>query len=201
MSMKRAIKKAWKFLNEDSWQSWVVSLLLMIGLIYFVFFPLLSFITSTSLPLVVVESCSMYHEASFDDWWFKNSQWYEENGITKLEFESFSFKNGLNKGDIIFVWGRGDYDLGNIIIFQPNIEAIARHPIIHRIISQNPTETKGDHNSKQLVTNNNVQRIDETNIPDENIIGKAVFKIPLLGWIKLAFFEPFRPAEERGFCK
>lgn len=200
MTFTKSIKKFWKFLNEDTWQSWIVSLALLIALIYFVFFPTLSFITSSSLPLVVIESCSLYHDAPFDDWWFRNSAWYESHGITSSDFESFPFKNGLNKGGIIFVWGRSDYKIGDIIIFEPNPEATAKHPIIHRVVTLNPISTKGDPNPRQL-DGTGEKGIDETNIPEERIIGKAVFKIPIAGWIKLVFFEPFRPAEDRGFCK
>src|SRR3989344_6864517 len=198
MSFKDSLRKFWNFLKEDSWQSWIVSLVLLIILIKFVLFPTLSFITSSPLPLVVVESCSMYHKSSFDDWWVNNFEWYENHNISNFQLKSFSFKNGLNKGDIIFVWGRSSYNLGNIIIFTPNSDSSAHHPIIHRLISTTPLETKGDHNSAQLTPNNNRQKIDETSIQKENIIGKAVFKIPILGWIKLIFFEPFRPADQRG---
>ena len=134
MNLKNNLNKFWAFLHEDTWQSWIISLVLLIVLIKFVFFPALSFITSSPLPLVVVESCSMYHEASFDEWWTNNRPWYEDHNITKPRFEEFPFKGGLNKGDIIFVWGRSKYKLGDIIIFYPNPNSDARHPIIHRII-------------------------------------------------------------------
>src|SRR3989338_3941247 len=200
MSLKDSLRKFWNFLKEDSWQSWIVSLVLLIILIRFVLFPTLSFITSSPLPLVVVESCSMYHESSFDKWWAQNFAWYENRNISNSQFKSFSFKNGLNKGDIIFVWGRSNYNLGDVIIFAPNSDSSALHPIIHRIISKTPLGTKGDHNLAQLTLNNNDKGIDETSISKENILGKAVFKIPLLGWIKLAFFEPFRDPDQRGLC-
>jgi hypothetical protein len=193
--------KFWRFLQKDTWQAWIVSLILLIVLIRFIFFPVLSFVTGSGLPLVVIESCSMYHGESFDKWWTNNADWYEEKRITKEEFESFSFKNGLNKGDIIFVWGHGAPDIGNVIIFNPNSGSSAPHPIIHRVIAENPYETKGDHNSQQLNSGNNIQGIDETNISSEQIVGRSVFRIPLLGWVKLVFFEPFRDAGERGFCK
>ncbi|MBI2451750.1 hypothetical protein HYV50_01575 [Candidatus Pacearchaeota archaeon] len=200
MTLLDNLKKFWKFLQEDSWQSWIVSILLLVVVIKYVFFPFLSLATGSSLPLVVVESCSMYHETNFDGWWEKNSLWYESNNIGKESFMSFPLKNGFIKGDIIFVWGHSDYEKGDIIIFEPNEESIARHPIIHRVVSENPIATRGDHNNLQLRLDNNAKRIDETNIPEEKIIGKAVFKIPFLGWIKLVFFEPLRPTEERGFC-
>src|SRR3989344_946059 len=132
------LKKFWKFLKEDTWQSWIVSLIILVVRIRFVFFPLLSFVTGSSLPLVVIESCSLYHESDFEEWWTNHGEWYEDAGISKNEFEDFSYENGLNKGDIIFVWGRGDYEIGDTIIFEPNPESDAEHPIIHRIVSGNP---------------------------------------------------------------
>jgi len=195
------LKKFWNFLKQDTWQSWIVSLLILVVLIRFVFFPLLSFTTGSPLPLVVIESCSLYHESGFDDWWSSNSEWYEDKGISKAEFEEFSFKNGLNKGDIMFVWGRSDYEIGDIIIFNSNSESTAPHPIIHRLVGNNPYETKGDHNSRQLMFGNNPQNIDETDIPTENIVGKTAIRIPFVGWLKLIFFEPFRSPQDRGLCK
>jgi len=52
----------------------------------------------------------MYHETNFEDWWTKNSGWYESKEISYEDFKKFPFKSGLNKGDIIFVWGRGEYN-------------------------------------------------------------------------------------------
>ena len=193
-------KRIWKFLKEDTWQSWLVSLVLIVVIIKFIFFPFLSFVTGSPLPLVVIESCSLYHETSFDSWWEKNGEWYGSKEISKSEFEDFQYKNGLNKGDIILVWGYSDYNLGDIIIFEPGEEALARYPIIHRLISLDPLGTKGDHNPGQL-TSGSPLLIDETNIPEENVLGKAVFRIPLAGWIKLVFFEFGRPSSERGFCR
>ena len=189
MTFTYYIKKLWNFLKEDSWQSWLISIILIIVFIKLIFFPIISILTSSSLPLVVVESCSMYHETDFEEWWDKNSAWYESNSIKKSDFESFPFKNGLNKGDIILVIGKEEYNLGDVIIFT----APTKHPLIHRIISKDPISTKGDHNTNQLTL--------EQNIPRNSIIGKSAIKIPLLGWIKLIFFEPFRPEEQRGLCK
>jgi hypothetical protein len=143
----------------------------------------------------------MYHEARFESWWESNRVWYEAKGIEKEDFEDFSFKGGMNKGDIIFVWGRSGYELGDVIIFIPNQESLAQNPLIHRVVSEDPIGTKGDHNSDQLSLNNNVLRTDETNIPEANIIGKSVFRIPVVGWLKLIFFEPLREKGQRGFCK
>ena len=201
MNLKYTLQKFWSFLKEDSWPSLLVSIIIILIIIKFVFFPLLSFITGSPLPLVVIESCSMYHPTSFEDWWSQNSALYEERNITKLVFSEFSFKNGLNKGDIIFVWGRTEYEPGDIITFLPNPESKSKYPIIHRLISLNPASTKGDNNYVQLTKNNNLQQTDETSIPRERIMGKAAFRIPFIGWIKLIFFEPFKDQKTRGFCK
>lgn len=201
MELKRVPKKVWVYLNKDSWDSWLVSLLLIALTIKFILFPLLAFVTGSTLPLVVVESCSMYHESNFEEWWSKNSGWYEQKGITKEQFLEFKYKNGINKGDIFLVTGDKSYEIGDIIIFKPNPESLSPNPIIHRLIDIDPYGTKGDHNSDQLRQERNTLRTDETNIPKEAILGKVSFRIPLVGWAKLIFFEPLRNPEDRGLCK
>lgn len=188
MDIKEAAKKFWAFLQKDTWQSWIVSMILIVVFIKFIFFPALTLITGSSLPLVVVESCSMYHEIPFDSWWEKNAVFYEQRNITKSDFESFKFQNGLNKGDIIIVWGKSDYKIGDTIIFN----AGTQHPLIHRLIFQNPLATKGDHNSDQLSI--------EKSISEDAVIGKGIARIPFIGWIKLIFFDIFNPPSQRGLC-
>lgn len=188
-SAKGAIGKVWDYLKKDTWDSWIVSIILVFILIKFVFFPSMSLITGTPLPMVIVESCSMYHGTNFEEWWSRNAVWYESRGINKSEFESYPFHNGLNKGDIILAWGHSDYQKGDIIIFS----APTQYPLIHRLISNQSLSTKGDHNLDQLDF--------EKEISQNQLIGKSAFRIPLLGWIKLVFFEPFRAPEQRGLCK
>ena len=184
-------KRFWKFLKEDTWQSWLVSLVLAFLIIKFIFFPLMSFTFATSLPLVVVESCSMYHSTGFDSWWESNAAYYLNKGIAKNTFEKFLFKGGLNKGDIILVSGRGGYELGDIIIFETDF---SQFPLIHRIIEYDDIiSTKGDKNPDQLEQ--------EKNIPEDKILGKAIAKVPGLGWVKLIFFEFTKPEGQKGFCR
>jgi len=189
MNILKELKDFYNFLKEDSWQSWIVGISLVVVFVKAIFFPLLSLITGTALPLVVIESCSMYHDSSFENWWSENYAWYESHGINKEVFENFSFKNGLNKGDIILVWGKDKLSLGDIIIFKSQ----TNYPIIHRIVNTSPLDTKGDNNSGQLSL--------EKNIKNENIMGKAIFRIPYLGWVKLIFFDITKPQSERGPCK
>lgn len=184
-----ALQKFWEFLKKDSFASWIVSLILIFIIIKFILFPVISLISGTSLPLVIVESCSMHHNANFDSWWNQNGAWYEKINLSKSEFSEFTMKNGFTKGDVILVSSPKRIKQGDIIIFT----AGTRYPIIHRIISENPLETKGDNNLEQLII--------EKNISKEVVLGKAVGKIPFVGWVKLIFFEPFKKKGDRGFCQ
>lgn len=207
------IKEAWNWVwNSDSFLSWIVALVLIFVFVKFIFFPLLALIMGTTLPLAGIESSSMDHRVikddsgrfglcgnsylkkdykDFDEYWEICGSWYEENDITKEEFSKFSMKNGFSKGDIVVVYGRFQPKLGDIIIFRANPESIAPRPIIHRIvkIEDNKIETKGDHNRLQLTSSNNAYLTDETNINNNQLIGKALFKIPYLGWPKIWLVE------------
>ncbi|VVB77709.1 Uncharacterised protein [uncultured archaeon] len=206
-----SIKKSWKWIwDSDSVLSWIVALLVIFVFVKFIFFPSLSLITGTSLPLAGVESSSMDHQIvsddygrltlcgklyspqdkkklSFDEYWSICGDWYENKNISKEEFKTFPLNNGFSKGDIIIVWGRFTPKIGDIIIFKSNEGSIAPRPIIHRIvkIQDQIMQTKGDHNSEQLVESNNLYMTDETKIRKDQIIGKAILKIPYLGYIKL----------------
>jgi len=182
------LSRFWNFLKEDTWQSWIVSLVLVVIIIKFIIFPTLSFVTSSPLPLVVVESCSMYHTSGFESWWNSNNAKYEEFNTTKEDFGDYTFKNGINKGDIILVVGKEKYQKGDVIIFLANTQ----NPIIHRLVSEDPYETMGDNNPSQLEI--------EQSIPSDRILGKAVARIPLIGWVKLIFFEFSKPESSRGLC-
>lgn len=208
--IKNTIKKSWRWIwDSDSVLSWIVALVIIFIIVKFIFFPTLSLITGTSLPLAGVESSSMDHQiveddlgrltlcgktysknnkhsVDFDEYWQTCGDWYEARNITKDIFSRFTLSNGFAKGDIIVVWGRFEPKLGDIIIFKANSDSIAPRPIIHRIIKiDNIMQTKGDHNSDQLISTNNIYNTDETKITKDQLIGKAVFKIPYLGYIKI----------------
>lgn len=198
-------KKFWNFLwNDESWLSWISFMIIAFILIRFVFFPTLSFVTGTKLPIVIVESCSMHHGMNFEDWWSRAGNWYEDKGIYDGTFSNFELKNGFSKGDIFFVFGtkKENLKIGDIIIFT---SGTSNRPIIHRIVGLNPLQTKGDNNQRQFSNSEgivNPENIDETNIQESQIIGKVVgFKIPFFGWVKLIFFEPFINPSEKGFCR
>ncbi len=194
---KTAIGKAWNWLwYSDSIWSWLAALSLAFIAVKFIFFPFLSFLFGTSLPLVVVESSSMEHpeslaggiiggatggavvtSADFEAWWNEKGSWYEQNKIEKQDTKNWPLKTGFDKGDIMIVYGRAQPKIGDVIIFNANTQ----HPIIHRIVSINKgvIQTKGDNNDGQLSV--------EKNISENAIVGKAIVRIPKLGWLKLAF--------------
>jgi len=205
--MKGDLKKFWnKFIfivwKDDSLKGWLVSILFIFIVIKFIFFPVMSLATGTSLPLAIVESCSMYHQgnllSNFDTWWENHESKYSPHIINNLDFQDFVFKNGFNKGDILFIIkARPEkLEVGNVIIFQ----SAQKTPIIHRII-----EIKKENNKYLFSTigdNNNGQLTFEKNIQEEQLIGKAVLKIaPYIGWGKLIFYEHMKPKSEKGLCK
>lgn len=188
---KKYSMEFWRFLKKDSWTSFAVTLLLAFIIIKFVFFPGISLITGTSLPIVIVESCSMYHhEAGFGNTF--GSPVYEKYGIELEDTEGWDFPNGFSKGDLIFAVRAKNLKVGDVIIFHGG----AANPLIHRIVETGETySTKGDNyktNSKQLAS--------ELDISEDQIIGKALFRIPFVGWAKLIFFESGRLDSQKGLC-
>jgi len=189
--VKDAWKKIWWFIwEDDSVWSWLVNIVLAFVLIKFIIYPGLGFIFGTGYPIVAVVSSSMSHNGEgFDVWWDKNKAWYMERGIEKEKFSDFHFKNGFYKGDIMVLFGKKPESLnvGDIIVFKSN----RPDPIIHRIVEKWEEngeyyfKTKGDNNKDSIKSS----LVDETKIGKDRILGKAVLKIPLLGWIKIIFVD------------
>lgn len=189
--LKKILKRVWHFIWEDNsiW-SWIVNIILAFILIKFVVYPFLGLVLSTSHPVVAVVSGSMEHDGmDFEQWWEKNKDWYLENGIDKSAFGKFSLKNGFNKGDIMILVGKGaeNIKIGDVIVFVGG----SKDPIIHRVVKKAERkgtiyfQTKGDNNMDSIKTS----QLDETDITQDEIKGKAAFRVPLLGYIKIGFVE------------
>jgi len=122
----------------------------------------------------------------YDKFWDVCGTWYDTRNITKDEFSKFLFKNGFNKGDIIFIYGSEPKNLkiGDVIVFQRGFRP---DPIIHRIVDYKIVDgkyyftTKGDHNSASGGV--------DLNIPENIVLGKGVFRVPYFGWIKIWFVD------------
>lgn len=211
----------WLWHSESIW-SYIVFLILVFILVKFILLPGLGLVFGTTLPMAIVESSSMEHYSlhyctaynsvtgeclkksqdyeicgktfskfqsfNLEEYWQECGKWYEDKNITQEQFSNFPLKKGFRKGDLVIIFGKRDISLGDVIIFDSGKGT----PIIHRVISLNPLETKGDHNSGQLIPGNNLNNINEIGIKQEQVIGTAVFRIPYIGWVKLFFVEMFR---------
>ncbi len=190
-NLKKRWKKLWHFIWEDNsiW-SWIVNIILAFVLIKFIVYPGLGFLLQTSHPVVAVVSESMEHEGKFDKWWESSAKWYIENGISNEAFKTFPLKNGFKKGDIMVLKGKApeDINVGDVIVFW----SAKRDPIIHRVVKkwqENDKyyfQTKGDNYITNKDSIKNVF-LDETKISEAQVVGNAVVRIPLLGYIKIVF--------------
>ncbi|MEM4267942.1 MAG: signal peptidase I [Candidatus Woesearchaeota archaeon] len=191
---KITLKRVWHFLwEDDSVWSWLLNLVLAFVVIKFIVYPGLGWVLGTSHPIVAVVSGSMEHDGNFDGWWVSNAlcgnrfctqgEFYSRYDISKENFRNFIFHEGFNTGDIIVLFGTKPEKIrvGDVIVFRSK----RAYPIIHRVIDIEETTkgrvftTKGDHNP--------APGIDDLNITEDLLIGKAAFRIPYLGWIKIGF--------------
>lgn len=207
-SWKYYAQKFWQFFwHEDSLPSWLTNVVVAFLVIRFMFYPLLGVVLGTSFPVVAVVSESMEHglhkgklcgeyfaefKQSFDNYWEVCGNWYEERIITKEEFQTFPFRNGFDKGDVIVLWraNKNNLEVGDILVFQGN----KPQPLIHRVVKVWQEEekyyyqTKGDHNSDIISGAGG-----EAQIGEERIYGKGIVRIPYLGWVKILFVDAVRP--------
>lgn len=199
---KKFLKRFWEIVwKDDSFKGWLISLIFIFVVIKFIFFPFLNLVTGTTLPLAIVESCSMHHSGNifgnFNNWWDRHEIKYENFNVDKSEFQKFSLKKGFSKGDIIFIVGAKPekLEVGDVIIFNSN----QKNPIIHRLIDIR--QENGKYVFSTIGDNNNGQLAIEQSISEDQLVGKAVFNLfPSVGWAKLVFYEHLRPESERGIC-
>jgi signal peptidase I len=203
------LKRTWHFIwYEDSLASWIVNIILAFVLIKFLLYPGLGLLLGTEFPVVAVVSGSMeHHPSNFDDWWVQNEDFYLSMNITKFDFMTYPFKNGFNKGDIMVLGGINPYALekGEILVYWSR----KPYPIIHRFVGERLEGndiylmTKGDNgltNPTFVVSAD----LNEIRIHPDDAIGKAVLRIPYLGWVKILAVNIFSctvhgPGDEQGF--
>jgi signal peptidase I len=204
---------------DDSALSWIVNILLAYVLIKFIVYPGLGLLLGTHYPIVAVVSNSMEHRTAVEcadmniagdclrysyticgksynqsmkfsqsEFWDACGDYYMSLNITSSEFHDYPFPGGFNKGDIMLLIGKkpDDIKVGDVIVFQSK----KPYPIIHRVIKKNQMgmwvfETKGDHNLGQIRD----FELDETRVLEKQLLGKAVIRIPWLGYVKIWFVE------------
>ena len=177
-------KKFYRFVfYDDSLLSWIVNILLAFLLVKFLIYPGLALALGSELPLVAVISGSMEHEGlEYEQWWDQNEEWYLENDITNGDFQEYKFVNGFDKGDVIILGAYDDAEVGDVLVYSSTNHP---YPIIHRVTYINEEdltyELKGD--------NNDVG--DPDLVENEQLIGKALYRIPYIGWVKIWFAELF----------
>ncbi len=201
-------KLVWHFLwNEDSLASWLANLVIAFVVIRYAVYPILGVILGTGFPIVAVVSSSMDHgiadgkicgqqmdefHESFDNYWDLCGHWYKDIGISKEQFRKYPFPGGFYKGDVIVLWraNRNNVGLGDVLVFVGN----KPQPIIHRVVKgweedgNKFYQTKGDHNSDSISGD-----MGEKKISEERMLGKAIFRVPYLGWLKILFVDAVRP--------
>lgn len=192
MDYKKILKKTWHFIwEEDSLASWMVNIVLAFVLIKFIVYPVLGLVLGTGFPIVAVVSSSMEHNVNFDDWWESNNGFYLNMNIQKEDFREYSYKNGFNKGDIMILVKADPVKLkvGDVVVFIDG----APDPFIHRIVKKWDDngyhfQTKGDNNRGSIQE----AWLDETDIRENQLIGKTLFRVPFLGYIKIGFVEALK---------
>ena len=162
----------WKlYWKDDTILSYIFFFIVTYLVLKFVLFPSFLFVTGLS-DVTAVMSGSMKHDERINETYY---EWMIDKGYTLEEMEDFPFSKGLNIGDIVFVKDTRspeEITVGDVIVFyNPR-----GYSIIHRVVFEgNDTfTTKGDANLKSDYY--------EFDIPFEYVKGKAIFKIPLLGY-------------------
>ncbi|MBI2658614.1 signal peptidase I, partial [Candidatus Woesearchaeota archaeon] len=115
------------------------------------------------------------------------------------EFDGFPLKNGFNKGDIMVLKGKKpeNIEIGDVIVFW----SAKRDPIIHRVIKKWHDkdiyyfQTKGD-NYKTNPMPIKSSFLDETSVSQEQVVGNAILRIPLLGYVKIWAVELFNLSKD-----
>jgi signal peptidase len=141
----------------------------------------LSYGLNTNYPVVAVVSTSMEHSNVENTFY----PWLEQNNISVENARQWRFDKGLHKGDLVVVHGV-DFEkikIGDVIVYR----LPGKEPIIHRVvdIEDGALITKGDNNYWADQKNNGIA----PPIKEENVQGRAIIHIPLLGWVKIAFLQ------------
>lgn len=192
MSAKDIFRSVWFFIWEsNSIWSWIVNIILAFLIIKYLLYPGLGLLFGTSYPIVAVVSGSMEHNTGFDEWWSRScadnkrsqADIYVSYGISKEQFETFSFRNGFNAGDLMIIRKASVPQVGDVVVFSADN---LPEPIIHRVVrvGDGLLKSKGDNNCGSSSF--------EENVPNEKLIGKAFLKIPYLGWVKIVFVKIVR---------
>lgn len=211
---KQKLKNFWNYVwYGESFGSYALNFFFAFIIIKFIFFPTLGLILNNDYPIVAIVSGSMEHKIvdnkicsshvldvskkslNQDEWWSFCGKYYEDKfNLTKSNFENFDYKNGLNIGDVMILYGKNprNIQIGEILVFipqdkMPNGQSMFftnYGPVIHRVVDKYEKDgqlyfrTKGDHNADSRIGF-------ENDIPENDVIGVAIFRVPYVGYVKL----------------
>lgn len=207
------IKKGWHFIwNDDSPLSWLLAIVTAFVIVRFLVYPLLGLVLGTGFPIVAIVSGSMEHafqpvgsptpemcgvpgergRVSFEVFWETCGNWYVEQGISKELFESFPFRRGMYKGDVIVLASPRpeNIQIGDVIVFIQEQNPVLE-PIIHRVVGKNEIngtitfKTKGDHNRDSFVVDTPFKYLNEHEVREDQVVGRAIIRIPWIGYIRV----------------
>lgn len=171
MEIRSMLRRIYKFLwKEDSLQSYLAFIIISYLLLKFIVYPGFLWVMGWK-DIVAVLTSSMVHTGNINQ---THYNWLKQRNI---DYQDFPFPNGLYPGDAVVVVDSNDYEVGEVIVYVPQGYT---QSIIHRIVYKqdyNGTEyyiTKGDANS-------GIGSF-EINLTKDQIIGKAIFSIPLIGY-------------------
>ncbi len=141
----------------------------------------MAYALQTDFPVVAVVSRSMEHANPTET----HYPFLQEKSLTIEQIKNLPFDDGIRMGDIVVVRGAplNEIKAGDVVVYK----FPGREPIIHRVveITEEGLITKGDNNR-------NIDQINEgiaTPIKAENLKGKAILHIPLLGYVKIIYLK------------
>jgi len=177
------IKNIWNFiLYDNSLLSWIIRIIVIIILSYIcvqlLIGPIMESVLGETKYYVFggVQGRSMEHHGfDFDEWWDNKKEWYVENNISKDNFDNFSMKNGIDRGDMIILENSNNINVGDVIVFRGNYSTL----LIHRVVKKWEEKGKSYYQAKGDYNYNYSAELGEDNLSEDDITGKVVFKIPI----------------------
>jgi len=188
----------WKYLKkaiyivffEESIEGWIAFIFFLVIVYKFLIPALARIFLHTDFPLFVVVTGSMQHTGKAIEYTY-----YEFFSKLGLDPKKLPFSNGINKGDIVVIQGVNPKEIkvGDVIVLVPYGR---KAPLLHRVIKVYCNKkcfftTKGDANPFPLNFKGSWINISEVNVTEDRIKGKAVFRIPYLGYPEAILVELF----------
>lgn len=135
--------------------------------LYFAILGLLWLTFGVSTPFMAVRSNSMKHV---------DNSWREYLISKGIDPSGFPFQEGFERGDLLIVRraSQSEISVGDVIIYKKSYQEI---PIVHRVV-----EIVKKNNRVWYVTKGDANSTPDNPVAFEEIVGKAIFMIPKIGY-------------------